>query len=70
MVETQISQVAQQVASSSQTSGIFPSQYKANPKGQMNDITLRDGTQLEDPVVKTKTIEVEVESESHKVRKL
>jgi len=34
MLETQISQVAQQVASSSQTYGIFPSQPEANPKGQ------------------------------------
>jgi len=70
MLETQIPQLAQQVVSFSQTSGIFPSQPEANPKGQMNDITLRNGRQLEDPVVETKTIEVEVESKSHKVRKL
>jgi len=32
MLETQISQVAQQVASSSQTSGIFPSHLKLTQK--------------------------------------
>jgi len=63
MLETQIPQVVQQVASSSQTFEIFPSQLEANPKGQMNDITLRNGRQLEDPFVETKTIEVEVQSE-------
>jgi len=63
MLETQISQVAQQVNSSSQPSGVFPSQTETNPKGSINAITLRDGKQLEDPVVKTKTIEVKVESE-------
>ena len=49
MLETQISQVAHQVASSSQTSGIFPGQPEAKPKGQMNVITHRNGRQLEDP---------------------
>jgi len=66
MLETQISHVAQQVAASSQTPRIFPCQTKANHKTQLNVITLRDGKQLEDPVVKTdrqlasvpKTIEV------------
>jgi len=48
MLETQISQVAQQV-----------SQPKTN---QMNAITLRNGRQLEDPVGKSKTSEVEKES--------
>ena len=32
MLDTQISQVAQQIASSSQTSGLFPGQPEANPK--------------------------------------
>ena len=32
MLETQISQVAQQVAISSQTPGVFPSQTETNPK--------------------------------------
>jgi len=58
MLETQISQVAQQVATSSQTPGVFPGQTEANPKAHINAITLRDGKQLEDPVVKTTTIEV------------
>jgi len=38
MLETQISQVAQQVVSSSKTSGIIPGQPEANPKGQMNAV--------------------------------
>ena len=65
MLETQIPQVA----SPSQTSEIFPSQLEA-PKGQMNDITLRNGRQLEDLVVETKTIEVEVESEKPQSEKV
>ena len=48
MLETQISQVAQQV-----------SQPKTN---QINIITLRNGRQIEDPVVETKKNEVEKES--------
>ena len=63
MLETKISQVAQQVATSSQTSGIFPGQTEANPKIHRNAITLRDGKKLEDTVVKSKTIEGEIESE-------
>ena len=62
MLETQISQVAQQVATSSQTPEVFQSQTEANPKGLINDITLRDGKKLEDHVVKTKTIEGEIDS--------
>jgi len=70
MLETQIPQLAQQVVSPSQTSGIFPSQPEANPKGKMNDITLRNGTQLEDLVVEIKTIEIEVESEKPQSEKV
>ncbi|KEH15775.1 hypothetical protein MTR_0560s0010 [Medicago truncatula] len=66
MLEIQIPQVA----SPSQTSRIFPSQPKANPKGQMNDITRRNGRQLEDLVVETKTDEVEVESEKPQSEKV
>ena len=68
MLKTQISQVAQQVASSSQTSGIFPGQPEANP--EINAITLRNGRQLEDPVGKPKTNEVEVESEKPQSEKV
>jgi len=50
MLETQISQVAQQVATSSQTPGVFPSQTETNPKYHISDISLRGGTQLKDPV--------------------
>ena len=63
MLETQISQVAQQVATFFETPGVFSSQTEANPKGLINAITLRDGKQLEDPVVKTKTIKGDIESE-------
>jgi len=63
MLETQISQVAQQIATSSQTPRVFPSQTEINPKGRINAITLRDGKKLEDPVVKSKIIEGEIESE-------
>jgi len=68
MLETQISQVAQHVAASSRTPGVFVGQNEANPKAHINDITLRDGKQLEDPVVKTITIEGE-ESDKPKSKK-
>jgi hypothetical protein len=42
MLETQISQVAQQVAASSQTPGVLPGQTEANPKAHINAITLRE----------------------------
>jgi len=63
MPETQISQVAQQVAASSQTPVVFPTQTEINPKGRINAITLRDGKKLEDSIVKSKIIEGEIESE-------
>jgi len=44
MLETQISQVAQQVAFSSQSFGIFLGQPEANPK--INAIILKNGRQL------------------------
>jgi len=56
MLETQISQVAQQV-----------SQPKMN---QMNTITLRNRRQLEDPLGKPKKNEVEVESEKPQSEKV
>jgi len=70
MLETQISQVAQQVATSSQTPGVFPSQTETNPNGHINVITLRDGKKLEDVVVKTKTIEGEIESDKPQIEKV
>jgi hypothetical protein len=62
MLETQICQVAQQVTSTSQPSGVFPSQTETNPKGLISAITLRDGKQLEDPIVKVKNNEGEIGS--------
>jgi len=63
MLETQISQVAQQVATSSQPNVTFPGQTETKPKGQLNVVTLRNGRKLEDSVVKTKPSESEKESE-------
>ena len=40
MLETQIAQIAQQVATSSQTPGVFPGQTEANPIAQVNVISL------------------------------
>jgi len=59
MFETQISQVAQQVATSSQTPGIIPGQTEANPKAHVNAISLGSGRKLEDTIVKARTIEGE-----------
>jgi len=64
MLETQISQVAQQVAASSQTPRVFPGQTEANPKAHINAISLRSGEQLEDTVAKANNIERERERES------
>ncbi|PNX66720.1 hypothetical protein L195_g055243 [Trifolium pratense] len=47
MLETQISQVAQQQASTSAPAGTFPGQPQQNPKGQANAIILRSGKQVD-----------------------
>jgi len=65
MLETQISHVAQHVATSSQTLRVFIGQTEVNPKAHINAIILRDGKQLEVPVVKATIIERE---ESDKLR--
>ncbi|WJX45921.1 hypothetical protein P8452_32768 [Trifolium repens] len=49
MLETQISQVAQQQASTSAPAGIFPGQPEQNPKGHVNVVILRSGTQYDGP---------------------
>jgi len=54
-LETQISQVAQQVAASSQTPGVFPSQTEANPKVHVNAISF-GGSKLEETITKAKDI--------------
>jgi len=54
MLETQISQVAQQVATSSQTPGVFPGQTKAH----VNVISF-GGSKLEDIIAKAKDIKGE-----------
>jgi len=59
MLKTQISQVAQQVAASSQTPGVFLGQTEANPKAHVNAISLGSGRKLEDTIAKARTIEGE-----------
>ncbi|AES66466.1 hypothetical protein MTR_2g071670 [Medicago truncatula] len=59
MLDTQISQVAQQVASSTQTPRIFPGQPETNPKVHLNVVTLMNGRKLEEPQVKDKAKESE-----------
>jgi hypothetical protein len=63
MHETQTSQVPQQVATSSQSSEVLLDQTETNPKNHISAITLRDGKQLEDPVVKIKNNEGEIGSD-------
>jgi len=58
MLETQISQVAQQVATSSQTPGVFPGQTETNPKAHVNAIFF-GGSKLEETIAKTKDIKGE-----------
>ncbi|XP_074277872.1 uncharacterized protein LOC141601482 [Silene latifolia] len=48
MVETQLAQIAQQVSQSMKSQGQFPGNTEANPKGQMNALTLRNGKVLEE----------------------
>ena len=47
MLETQISQVAQQQAATAALAGTFPAQPQPNPKGHVNAVTLRSGTELD-----------------------
>jgi len=52
MLETQISQVAQQVSTSSQTPGVFPGQTEGNPKAHVNVISF-GGSKIEETITKT-----------------
>lgn len=47
MLETQISQVAQQQASQAMPGGSFPGQPQPNPNGHANSISLQSGTAYE-----------------------
>ncbi|XP_050908905.1 uncharacterized protein LOC127122647 [Lathyrus oleraceus] len=49
MLETQISHVAQQQAKIASPTGAFSGQPQPNPKGHTNAITLRSGTELDEP---------------------
>ena len=69
MHETQTSQVPQQVATSSQSSEVLLDQTETNPKNHISAITLRDGKQLEDPVMKVKKNEGEIGSDEPKSEK-
>ena len=64
-----ITQVAQQVAASSQTTRIFQGQTETNPKGHISATTLRDGKQLKDSVVKVKNNEGEIGSDEPQCEK-
>lgn len=50
MLETQISQVAQQQEETATPAGAFPGKPQPNPKGHANAITLRNGTELDGSV--------------------
>ncbi|XP_020263244.1 uncharacterized protein LOC109839226 [Asparagus officinalis] len=52
MLETQITQLAQNASSSSRPSGMLPGQPETNPRGHVNAITLRSGKQYEGPKMK------------------
>jgi len=47
MLETQISQVAQQQAATAAPAGTFLAQPQPNPKGHVNAVTLQSGTELD-----------------------
>ena len=49
MLETQISQVAQQQAPTAAPADTFPGQPQPNPKGHAHAIILRSGTELDGP---------------------
>lgn len=49
MLETQISQIAQQVPQAT-PGGQFPGQPQPNPRGQANVVTLQSGTTYDEPV--------------------
>ena len=50
MLETQISQVAQQQAPTAAPAGTFPGQPQPNPKGHAHAIILRYGTEYDGPI--------------------
>ncbi|XP_020256161.1 uncharacterized protein LOC109833032 [Asparagus officinalis] len=52
MLETQITQLAQNVSSSSRPSGMLPGQPETNPRGHVNAINLMSGKQYEGPKMK------------------
>ncbi|KAK2457130.1 hypothetical protein QL285_004433 [Trifolium repens] len=69
MLETQISQVAQQQAAFAAPAGTFQGQPQPNPKGHVNAITLRSGTELEDLIairVRDRDLVKSVEKDSEK----
>jgi hypothetical protein len=69
MLETQISQVAQQQAAFAAPAGTFPGQPQPNPKGHVNAITLRSGKELEDPIairVRDRDLVKNIEKDSEK----
>lgn len=53
MLETQISQIAQQQAPHAIPGGQFSGQPQPNPRGKANDVTLQSGTTYDEPVKPT-----------------
>ncbi|KAJ9562175.1 hypothetical protein OSB04_007335 [Centaurea solstitialis] len=56
MIETQIAQLAQQIANSVRPQGQLPGQPEPNPRAQMNAITLPDGKILKEVERKTRNV--------------
>ena len=72
MIETHISQVAQQQVTIDGPTGVFPGQPQPNPKGCANAITLRSGTELDKPVdlrISTKSMSQQNENETEKAKR-
>ncbi|XP_020271670.1 uncharacterized protein LOC109846842 [Asparagus officinalis] len=63
MLENQITQLAQQFSFSSRSSRMFHEQPETNPKGSVNAITLRNGKDLEEPMMRSDHKDVVDESE-------
>jgi len=58
------------MVASTQTTRIFPCQTETNPECHISVITLRDGKQLEDSIVKAKNNEVEIWSDEPQSEKV
>lgn len=69
ILETQITQVAQQQAKTNTPARVFPGQPEPNPKGHANAITLRSGTEYDgtsDPRLQNRSIQQNLDEETEK----